>query len=1075
MNKRSIVIGICIVAITITTLSFGRTARLSPIGFSQDPDTAKPLPKVPGNRSGATVSLNENKEVTVSTTQMADGQVPDAIVYSYLFRSILLLREKAEEEERQGRSGAGYTKAIQASLKLDDVTAKALDDAATAWNSKKQEIESKAEAVLNRTGGARPVAEGEAQMMTESSEAELQLAYDEINNSLLTARDSLRENLGEKGFETLAKSIEENVTSKIDAKPFNPNDPNLVRSNERISQNKRYYEPPPEAAMDRGRLMVRHEAPKTTTSTPETQSRTKKGKGVAANGSRRGEISQAKGEAAPVLGFNFCFFGGVVFYGTFVWLVPSIDRIFQVSFTQLDFCAGLRADPYVYAELFSAFAFDNGESFGRGFVRPAVVENQVLALPSQIYGAYAEHLIFHCFEFCEWIFIDAYEIFFQTPQCVGGSSSGFSTNFDSCPGPSPSPTPTPTVRIDSVGFTGDFLLRHWDTNPAQRKRIDFPDGSEPTWSRASNPKSAVAYKRGTNPTMFATFTVNPSQSIARPAQIRVKKGTTIVATKNADIGAGRSEVRDISVSFSGLEAASVVKRGDYEFTWEVSFDNGSNWQQAGKSGSHKIYWTWDNPLNDIWRNQVQQTAFPTADGDEDDTLYDEAMQRGAAAAEGRSTVDEIVDKIVKRTASQLIYDPCRPDPADVPLRAFGSGGKAQCSTNANLVRGLLRSIGIDATARYVWGGNANTNQIYLYTYSGATQMSFKVKRNPQNEGTNASNTCPNVEANPHFQFHALVEVGGKVYDPSYGLTNQNPNASDTAQVRALEVANHPGSSPQFLRNNDVTPDRVPSDELPFFMLTGLRVNTGTNCGEAPPINVFPNPIDVAENFVGQHYLDFLNRVADPDGLAFWTGTITECGANGPCIEHKRVMASLAFFLSIEYQERGYFVHRFIKAAYGRRPLFDEFLTEMGKISPDFQSPQMETDKTVYGEEFVESQAFIDQYPFEMSFDQYVDTLFANAGVTPDSTTRTNLINGLAAGTETRASVLRKVVDNQAYIDAEFRPAFVEMCYFGYLRRDPDPLGFNFWLESLNNSNGDLYHATKAFIVSTEYRARFGQP
>ena len=430
---------------------------------------------------------------------------------------------------------------------------------------------------------------------------------------------------------------------------------------------------------------------------------------------------------------------------------------------------------------------------------------------------------------------------------------------------------------------------------------------------------------------------------------------------------------------------------------------------------------------------------------------------------------------MKRVASQLIYDPCRPDPSDVPLRAFGSGGKAQCSTNANLVRGLLRSIGIDATARYVWGGNASTNQIYLYNYNSVAGMSFKVKRNPSNEGSNASNTCPNVEANPHFQFHALVEVGSKLYDPSYGLVNQNPNASDTALVRALEVANHPGSSPQFLRNNDVTPDRVPSDELPFFMLSSLRVNTQTNCNEAPPINVFPNPIDVAEFYVAQHYLDFLNRVADPDGLAFWTGGITQCGSNIPCIEDKRVHTSLAFFLSIEYQERGYFVHRFYKAAYGRNPLFDEFLTEVGKISPDFQSGQMEIDKNVYGEDFVESQAFKDMYPFTMTFTQYVDTLFAHAGVTPDPTERANLINGLDAGTETRASVLRKVVDNQTFRDSEFRRAFVEMCYFGYLRRDPDPGGFQFWLDSLNNSNGDIYHAAKAFIFSTEYRARFGQP
>lgn len=1073
MNKRSIVIGICIIAIAITTLSFGRTARLSPISLIQGQDDPRRLPKVPGSKSAATVSLNENKEVSATSTQQASGPVPDSIVYNYLFRSILLFREKAEEEERQGRLGTGYTKAIQASLKLDDATAKALDDAATGWDSKKQEMETKAEALLNKTGGLKPAGEGEAQIMTTNSEADLQLAYEEINNSVLKARDSLRESLGEKGFEALEKSIEENVTSKIESKPFNPDDPNLVRFNERVSPNKRFYEAPPEAVMDRGRLMVRHEPPKVTPPEIENQSTARKNKrGTLSNSKRTEPAANAIQGDQPNSLFNFCFFGGVVFYGTFVWLVPSIDRIVQVSFTQLDFCAGLRADPYVYAELFSAFAFANGESMGRGFIRPAVVENHVLALPSQVYGAYAEHWIFHCFEICQWIFIDAYEIFFQTPQCVSGASSGFAANFNTCPGPSPSPTPTPTVKIDSVGFTGDFALRQWDADFTKRKRIDQPDGSEATWNRASDPKLAVAYKRGANPTMFATFVVEPAQSVARPAQIRVKKGDTIVATKSADIGAGRSEVKGITVSFNGLESTATVKRADYEFTWEVSFNNGSNWQPVGKSGPHKLYWTWDNPLGDMWRNMDAETEFPTADGPEIGTLYDEAMQRAAGAAEGKSTVDDIVANITKRLASQLIYDPCASDPDDHPL-IITNLRNAQCPSNATLLRGLLRSIGINAETNYYYGGINATNQILIYTWANVGPQSFRVKRAASNEGPNAGNSCPNVERDPHFVFHALVEVAGKVYDPSYGLTNQNATAADTAQITAIEVSRWPNAG--FFLDNQVPADRLLKRSTPLFRIPQNQVATNTACDHPPLVNAFPNPIDNAEFFVAQHYLDFLNRVADPGGLAFWTGTITVCGSNIPCIEDKRVHATLAFFLSIEYQERGYFIHRYYKAGYGRRPLLSEFLTEMGKISPDFQTPQMETDKTVYGREFVETQAFKAQYPFEMTFDQYVDTLFANAGVAPDPTTRANLINGLAAGSETRASVLRKVVDNETFRNAEFRPAFVEMCYFGYLRRDPDTLGFNFWLQSLNNSNGDIYHAAKAFIVSTEYRARFGQP
>ena len=60
-------------------------------------------------------------------------------------------------------------------------------------------------------------------------------------------------------------------------------------------------------------------------------------------------------------------------------------------------------------------------------------------------------------------------------------------------------------------------------------------------------------------------------------------------------------------------------------------------------------------------------------------------------------------------------------------------------------------------------------------------------------------------------------------------------------------------------------------------------------------------------------------------------------------------------------------------------------------------------------------------------------------------------------------------------------AFVQMQYFGYLRRNPndapavDFSGYNFWLNKLNQFNGNFVAAemVKAFITSAEYRHRFG--
>jgi hypothetical protein len=49
-----------------------------------------------------------------------------------------------------------------------------------------------------------------------------------------------------------------------------------------------------------------------------------------------------------------------------------------------------------------------------------------------------------------------------------------------------------------------------------------------------------------------------------------------------------------------------------------------------------------------------------------------------------------------------------------------------------------------------------------------------------------------------------------------------------------------------------------------------------------------------------------------------------------------------------------------------------------------------------------------------------------------------------------------------------------MQYFGYLRRDPDAEGYNYWLSKLSSFGGDYRKAemVKAFLSSTEYRDRF---
>ncbi|MCM3872258.1 MAG: Ig-like domain repeat protein [Pyrinomonadaceae bacterium] len=269
-----------------------------------------------------------------------------------------------------------------------------------------------------------------------------------------------------------------------------------------------------------------------------------------------------------------------------------------------------------------------------------------------------------------------------------------------------------------------------------------------------------------------------------------------------------------------------------------------------------------------------------------------------------------------------------------------------------------------------------------------------------------------------------------------------------------------------------------------------------------PTEPSTNPIDTANAFVRQHYHDFLNREPDLAGLEFWTNQITECQQPGATCnaEVRRINVSAAFFLSIEFQETGYFVYRTYKASYGnitgtQVPLrLAEFLPDTQQIGKGviFGEPgsvqRLENNKVAFALDFVSRSRFTSAYPTTLAPAEFVDALFANAGATPSATDRQVAIDefggvGNTADLAARGRALRRVAENSTLAQQEFNKAFVLMQYFGYLRRNPNDApepglnfdGYDFWLAKLNQFGGNFINAemVKAFIISGEYRQRFG--
>jgi CSLREA domain-containing protein len=267
-----------------------------------------------------------------------------------------------------------------------------------------------------------------------------------------------------------------------------------------------------------------------------------------------------------------------------------------------------------------------------------------------------------------------------------------------------------------------------------------------------------------------------------------------------------------------------------------------------------------------------------------------------------------------------------------------------------------------------------------------------------------------------------------------------------------------------------------------------------------------NPVDDAANFVRQQYRDFLNREADAAGLAFWKNNIDQCNAPGgaagfttvvQCREVMRINTSAAFFLSIEFQSTGNLVRSFYVAALNRpatnnMPDFVEFERDTAAMQQGVVvgranwQQTLDQNRQAFMRDFVMRAEFVGLYPTTDSPIQYVDKLYLHAGMGPTTTERSDAISefgsaATASDASARGRVLLRITQDASYRAREINRSFVQMEYFGYLRRNPNAMpdtdfsGYDSWLNKLNAFGGNYITSemVKAFITSSEYRARFG--
>jgi hypothetical protein len=244
----------------------------------------------------------------------------------------------------------------------------------------------------------------------------------------------------------------------------------------------------------------------------------------------------------------------------------------------------------------------------------------------------------------------------------------------------------------------------------------------------------------------------------------------------------------------------------------------------------------------------------------------------------------------------------------------------------------------------------------------------------------------------------------------------------------------------------------------------------------PEAIITTNTIESVEYFVRQQYLDFLGREPEQGGFDYWTARLNECGGDADCVRARRIDVSAAFFVEPEFQETGSFIYRLYRGALGRQLSYAEFSADRRQV---IGGPNLDSSKAAFAAAFVGRAEFIQKYQANTSAASFVDALLqtiGGAGGGELSSERSNLISVYNSGSnlnESRSLVVRALAENAAFSQSVYNEAFVLMEYFGYLRRDPEQPGYDFWLNVLNNREPGNYRGMVcSFITSIEYQKRF---
>jgi Zn-dependent metalloprotease len=219
-----------------------------------------------------------------------------------------------------------------------------------------------------------------------------------------------------------------------------------------------------------------------------------------------------------------------------------------------------------------------------------------------------------------------------------------------------------------------------------------------------------------------------------------------------------------------------------------------------------------------------------------------------------------------------------------------------------------------------------------------------------------------------------------------------------------------------------------------------------------------------EAFVTRFYWECLGRKPDPKGLSDWTKGLTDGVHTGADVARH-------FINSTEFQDKYYSDEEYLEILY-----YAFFDRPPDPVGWNFWLGELKAGKSrgYVLDGFLRSQEFYDLcwkygiFPHKVAafvyrfYDECLDR-------EPDRKGLEDWTKGLLDGVHTGADVARHFINSYEFQSKNFSDEeYIEILYWAFFNRAPDPFGKNFWLGELN-AGKDRGYVLEGFLKSDEFR------